>query len=593
MARSLFLLLIDCSLSISNNIPLEQQNKTQELIDISSFYKYIVNQDLRSITDICVGGWLFGCNSPPPTSPSVENNKIMAFFNLMTEKSNDEMKKKSIIPFFEGVNYRPINSIYEHQETHQIDFEGKGNRFGGVSYFSFTLNYLLNDIITLSRQFDDCYLFLVSDGDMGTKNPEKEIQHCLESVNQLKGVDNLILCSFIFNNNIEEAKKNIFMQDFCSEAIGEKRKKIFDFIEETKDSPVRKKFMLEKEFDMNGKYCIWLNSPEKFQFMYKLFLQYCSVDPNISNTYLHNVIMSMKYFQGYNNLNFYDDFQIIGNGANGMALNARVINDVNTQERFENVVIKVIFNYYDTIQDTELYKLYCKEYEFLKQTPIHQNIIKMYNIFQDTLYSDKHTSLFDLLGESPLSNELNGKQCMFIILEYHPRGNLLNYLEENEIDLPTKLKYCSEVGSALDFLWKYDYVNMDMKLDNILITNDDHIVLIDFGETVKVNREGRRLLNDVAGNQLHRAPEIYNQEGQFVDLRKQPTFSFGVIIWEILFGKHPIENYLGGEYEVPNMNEYDLPLDLKKLIKNLISFNPDSRPLISEAYFQFNENIIE
>merc|ERR1719354_272236 len=52
------------------------------------------------------------------------------------------------------------------------------------------------------------------------------------------------------------------------------------------------------------------------------------------------------------------------------------------------------------------------------------------------------------------------------------------------------LKFISEVALALDYLHRHGIIHRDLKPDNMLITNEGHIKLTDFGlSKVKLERE--------------------------------------------------------------------------------------------------------
>ncbi|UYV70357.1 PRKCI [Cordylochernes scorpioides] len=94
--------------------------------------------------------------------------------------------------------------------------------------------------------------------------------------------------------------------------------------------------------------------------------------------------------------------------------------------------------------------------------------------------------------------------------------------------------YSAEAIIALNYLHTHRIIHRDVKLENILINNDGHIILADYGAC----REEGPNQNDRsdAGTKMYKAPEFL----QDLEYNKAVDFwAIGAVIFELLVGFHP------------------------------------------------------
>ena len=109
--------------------------------------------------------------------------------------------------------------------------------------------------------------------------------------------------------------------------------------------------------------------------------------------------------------------------------------------------------------------------------------------------------------------------------------------DDHRLPLETALKLTHELAEALDCAHAQGVVHRDLKPANILITEDGHAKIADFG-VAKLNLANFTLAGRVLGTPAYMSPEQLNGDG--VDGRSD-LFSLGVILYTILTGYRPFQ----------------------------------------------------
>jgi len=136
---------------------------------------------------------------------------------------------------------------------------------------------------------------------------------------------------------------------------------------------------------------------------------------------------------------------------------------------------------------------------------------------------------------------------MGLIMEYQPGGNLKRLLMNKRIDLHPKLRLrvSSEIAKAISFLHNFSETNRlihnDLKPDNILLSEDLHCKIADFGAAKLVEYTTSSVSQtEPPVNQMtlvYAAPERLS--GKSSPSKEHDTYSFGVIIHSILSREKP------------------------------------------------------
>ncbi len=176
---------------------------------------------------------------------------------------------------------------------------------------------------------------------------------------------------------------------------------------------------------------------------------------------------------------------------------------------------------------------------------------------------------------------------MSLISDLYIQGNLFNILKQSNVSVyETRRKWALQIASAFEYLNSNKIIHRDLKPENILISDKYDAFVADFGFAKRLNTIfSKKKLNTQRGTIFWMAPEIL--EGQDYDYTVD-VYSFGILLYEILFKKRP---YLEKDYAneevfkkkiiglrtIKNGNEsiYNLRPDIKGINQKDLDFNPN------------------
>jgi eukaryotic-like serine/threonine-protein kinase len=141
-------------------------------------------------------------------------------------------------------------------------------------------------------------------------------------------------------------------------------------------------------------------------------------------------------------------------------------------------------------------------------------------------------TIFDV-GEEPESH------APYIVMEFVGGQSLDKLLSDNDHKLPveTALQLTLELAEALDCAHGQGVVHRDLKPANILLTEDGHAKIADFG-VAKLNLANHTLAGRTLGTPAYMSPEQLN--GDAVDGRSD-LFSLGVVLYTMVTGHRPFQ----------------------------------------------------
>lgn len=168
---------------------------------------------------------------------------------------------------------------------------------------------------------------------------------------------------------------------------------------------------------------------------------------------------------------------------------------------------------------------------------------------------------------------------LYMVLHYCPGGDLSEYLNIEWSFTEWKAwLYLSEILSAIEELHSKGILFRDLKPDNVVLDEEGHAVLTDFGLS-KENPEDQNA-ESFCGSYAYLAPEMIKWEGHG---KSVDWYLLGVFLYEMLFGIPPyydndrdtlFQNILSQDLHFPHSN---ISENCKDLLLKLLNKDPSNR----------------
>lgn len=206
----------------------------------------------------------------------------------------------------------------------------------------------------------------------------------------------------------------------------------------------------------------------------------------------------------------YDIKEIIGTGSYSCVYRA-----IKKESELE-VSIKKISNkkytFSTIIMDDEI--------EFLRQN-IHPNILK---------FIDLHKTI----------------QNTFIVTEYIKGQDLYDKLASQKLSEEYVKKLFIQILETIDFINSRGYYHRDIKLENILVDDNDKIKLIDFGFVYK--HDEKEKVKNFPGSRHYASPELWMRKPDYY--KTHDIWAAGIVLYAMLYEKLPFEDDKDIEYHI-------------------------------------------
>ena len=284
------------------------------------------------------------------------------------------------------------------------------------------------------------------------------------------------------------------------------------------------------------------------------------------NTFKLNPILKKKQIKNLKNLNtntiqfnkkkISQEYKIypipLGSGAFGEVRKAK--HHSSKQLR----AIKIIST--QNLSDFEKKKI-LKEILILKKID-HPNIVKIYEFFEDEGF-------------------------IYIVMELITGGELFDKIQIDDFFSEAKIReILRDLLRGVNYMHKESVVHRDLKLENVLFTEDGVLKIVDFGTSRVFFRD--ETMDVINGTSYYVAPEVLKGDYDF----KCDIWSCGVIFFIMLSGFPPfngrndeeiLENVIKGKYRMSHKKFINISKSAKDLIKKMLTYSPKSRPTAEEC----------
>ncbi|KAK6752737.1 hypothetical protein RB195_003882 [Necator americanus] len=201
----------------------------------------------------------------------------------------------------------------------------------------------------------------------------------------------------------------------------------------------------------------------------------------------------------------------------------------------------------------------------------HPNIIQIYEVFEN-------------------------REKIILVMEYACGGELYDYVSHfGSLPESEARRIFRQITSAVLYCHKHQVAHRDLKLENILLDQDNNAKIADFGLS---NYFGNKtLLTTFCGSPLYASPEIINgtpYRGPEVD-----CWSLGILLYTLVYGSMPFDgrdfNRMVRQIKRGAYYEPDTPSTASMLIRNMLRVNPERRAdifdIASHWWLNLEENM--
>ncbi|XP_019383435.1 PREDICTED: receptor-interacting serine/threonine-protein kinase 2 [Gavialis gangeticus] len=207
----------------------------------------------------------------------------------------------------------------------------------------------------------------------------------------------------------------------------------------------------------------------------------------------------------------------------------------------------------------------------------------------------------------PILGICNEPEFLGIVTEYMTNGSLNQLLNEKNVypDIPWSLRFrmLYEIALGVNYLHNMNppLLHHDLKTQNILLDNEFHVKIADFGlskwRIVSMSQSRSDKSLPEGGTIIYMPPEDYDPNQKTRASVKHDVYSYAIIVWEVMSRKQPFEEVINplqimfsvSQGRRPDTSEDSLPVDIphRTFVLNLMASgwaqNPDERPSFSKC----------
>lgn len=184
-------------------------------------------------------------------------------------------------------------------------------------------------------------------------------------------------------------------------------------------------------------------------------------------------------------------------------------------------------------------------------------------------------------GVIRLLEVFENQKYVFLVMELAANGDLLKTLKKlGSVSEAKARKYFFQIAHGLKYIHDNKIIHRDIKLDNILVDENDLCKICDFG--VSRTMEDGEIINEQCGTPAYLAPEIILEQGYHGF--GADVWSLGVLLFALLTGSMPFvsdrlevlqEKIVQGSFVFPP--DVELGESARDLVRRMLELDPAKR----------------
>lgn len=192
----------------------------------------------------------------------------------------------------------------------------------------------------------------------------------------------------------------------------------------------------------------------------------------------------------------------------------------------------------------------------------------------------RHPNILDIFDAG-----VEGETCYIVMELVEGADTLKSYIRaDNLLAVQKVVEIVFKCAKALDYAHRQGVIHRDIKPSNMLLTRDKDLKIGDFSIAYATRRDASRTLPmGFVGSPRYMSPEQIQEENI---TSQTDLFSLGVVMYELLTGRHPFggESFSKLVYRVVNeepipINEFrqDLPDSIARIVNRCLAKDPQFR----------------